>query len=146
MPVTSSSQWKVAPPDLYGCTLWLGTLDKDGYPILWRGRESPQRAHRAVYVERHGPDSLPPGFEIEHRCRRRACMTDAHHMRVSRQVNERMKRWRYRVKVPVCAAGHDSWLYAMTTPEGGRVCRLCSFESGDRPNFFGRTENEGEGG
>lgn len=121
----SESQWNIAPPDRFGCTLWRGQLDKDGYPIVWRGRgQPPVRAHREIYKRRHG--SIAPGKEVEHRCRRRACMTDAHHLLVDRSTNMRLIRWRHRVKAAICAAGHDPWLDVMVTPEGGRVCRVCS--------------------
>jgi hypothetical protein len=121
-PVSEGSQWKVGKPDLYGCTFWLGKLDRDGYGRIWNGPGRPALAHREAWEARHGP--IPAGLELEHRCRRRDCVALYHLKLVTRTQNERLKRWRSRVKAELCDAGHDA-LQAMVTPEGGRVCRIC---------------------
>lgn len=123
-PASSSSQWKVAPRDLYGCELFLGKVDKDGYGRIFNGPGRPSLAHRAIYEERHGP--IPEGKEVEHRCRRRGCQADDHHVLVSRAENERLKRWRKRTAEKACPRGHDLSVNGAITPEGGRVCRACA--------------------
>lgn len=52
-------------------------------------------------------------------------MTDVHHTLVTRRVNEQLKKWRTRVAADLCDAKHDA-INAQITPEGGRVCRVCS--------------------
>ena len=84
---------------LYGCHLWLGRKDRDGY-----GRTSDGRlAHRARYEERHG--SIEPGLELEHKCRRRACVRLDHLELFTRSQQERAKRWPARVRAKACRAG-----------------------------------------
>jgi len=108
---------------VFGCLLYRGRLDKDGYPIRWHdGR--PVRLHRALYQERHGP--IADGMEVEHICRRRNCLLDAHHELLSRSQQERAKSWRSRARRQRCKAGHDLALNAAVTPEGGRTCRVCT--------------------
>lgn len=103
---------------VYGCWLWLGRKDKDGYGFFGRSR-----AHIISYQQAHGP--VPQGQELEHACRRRACVNPAHLLPVTRQQNEWRKGWAHRSRVAFCKQGHDR-INAMVTPEGGRVCRLCS--------------------
>jgi hypothetical protein len=107
---------------IYGCHLWTGRLDKDGYPLTGNGR----RAHRVAWERAHGP--IPPRLELEHGCRRRRCVRPAgeHLKLVTRGTNERLKLWRNRVRQQRCAAGHDLFVHGIRTPEGGRVCRSCA--------------------
>lgn len=112
--------WPVAPPDMYGCILWQGQLDRDGYGLAGAGK----RAHRAVWEREHGP--IPAGMEADHGCRRRSCCQLAHLTLVDRSENERRKSWARRVKQKRCAAGHDLFLDGAVTPEGGKVCLRCS--------------------
>ena len=109
----------IAVDPVYGCRLWQGRRDKDGY-----GVDGLERVHRKAWEEAHGP--IPKGKELEHLCRRRACLALPHLMLVSRRDNERLKSWRSRVKLTSCPKGHDMFVNGIVTPEGGRVCRKCS--------------------
>ena len=110
--------WPVEHDPVFGCLLWTGRLDKDGYPLTDDGK----RAHRVVYESEHGP--IPRGFELDHGCRRRRCVK--HLEPVTRQENERRKIFRYRTQIKLCAAGHPQSSYTrILTPEGGLVCRTC---------------------
>lgn len=104
---------------IFGCELYDGPRDKDGY-----GRYRGRLAHRVADEQRHGP--IPDGVEVDHLCRVRACMADAHLERITRSDQERRKSWAYRSRQKVCRAGHDMQLNAMVTKWGGRVCRMCS--------------------
>jgi hypothetical protein len=104
---------------VFGCWLWLGTLDRDGYPMTDDGK----RAHRVVYEREVGP--IPAGHELDHECRRRRCVAPNHAEPVDRGTNEKRKSWRTRVRRATCKRGHDMRVNAMITPEGGRVCRSC---------------------
>lgn len=110
---------------VFGCHLWTGKLDKDGYAVIYRGK-SIQRAHRVAYEASRG--AIAPGLELEHDCRRRRCINPEHLTPVTRSQNEQRKRWRSRVRLAKCRRGHDLKLHAMITEEGGRVCRLCTKE------------------
>lgn len=104
---------------VFGCRLVVSPVDKDGY-----GRIGDRRAHIVAWEEANG--RVPDGMEIEHECRRRACINVAHLRAVTRGENERRKKWRNRVRIATCKAGHDLSTAAMVTPEGGRICRVCS--------------------
>jgi hypothetical protein len=120
----SSSQWLVETDAIFGCHLWVGKVDKDRYPVIWNhGGKKVQRAHRVAYREVFG--ELELGVELDHTCRRRACVNAFHLEPVSRDENEKRKRWAYRAKRAHCARGHSLYA-ALLTAEGGRVCRTCN--------------------
>ena len=120
----SADDWPVEVDPVFGCWLWQGRTDKrDGRPLVWRGAR-PSAAHRVVYEAEAGP--IPAGLELDHACRRPQCVNPAHLEPVTRNENELRKLWRYRARLARCKAGHDLRVAAMLTPEGGRVCRLCS--------------------
>lgn len=110
---------------VFGCRLWQGKLDKDGYGFHGRSR-----AHIVLWEAEHGP--VPEGFELEHRCRRRNCVALHHLEVVTRSVNEQRKSWANRVRQRRCPAGHDMTINAVVTPEGGRVCRQCNRDAEGR--------------
>ena len=116
----SLSDWPVERCSVYGCWLWHGRTDKDGY-----GRDDNNRlAHRAVYEAEVG--QIPEGLEPDHNCRRRICVFPGHLEPVTRRENERRKQWRYRIKRKACPKGHSLFEYGRRTPEGGIICRRCS--------------------
>ncbi len=115
-PKAPPAGWPVRVDPTFGCWLWTGPVDRDGY-----GRIGRELAHRAFWKATRGP--IPTGMEIEHTCRRRACLR--HLELLTRSQQERRKAWRNRVRIERCPEGHDLRLQAQVTPEGGRVCRAC---------------------
>jgi len=107
---------------VFGCELVLAPLDRDGY-----GRIGRKLAHVALWEREHGP--VPHGMELDHLCRRRACVALHHLEVVTRGVNEQRKLWRVRARRTHCPRGHDMKLNAAVTSEGGRVCRACNQEA-----------------
>lgn len=107
---------------VFGCHLATGRLDKDGYAY-----HGSSRAHIVAWVRANGP--VPEGLEVDHGCRRRHCQALAHLEAVTHAENILRQSWRYRSKKTHCKAGHELRLTAMVTPEGGRVCRICSKET-----------------
>ncbi len=100
---------------VFGCWLWTGRLDRDGYGIGHR--------HRAMYELVVGP--IDPGLLLDHRCRRRRCVNPQHLEPVTNAVNQLRASWRQRARVRKCPAGHELGTHGMVTPEGGRLCRIC---------------------
>lgn len=107
--------------DAFGCHLYVGKLDKDGYGFHGR-----TRVHTKAWVDANGP--VKDGMELDHTCRRRHCCAIHHLELVTRSENERRKSWKYRARLKTCARGH-SLSDAIVTPEGGRVCRTCNREA-----------------
>jgi len=104
---------------IFGCELWTGRLDRDGYGF--HGRD---RAHRVVWKRALG--EIPEDMEPDHLCRRRACVALHHLELVTRRENELRKSWRYRARRMLCPRGHALADHGIVTPEGGRVCRQCN--------------------
>lgn len=111
----------IAPPNDFGCREWQGKKDKDGY-----GLDGLKRAHIAAWEQKHGP--VPEGRVLDHHCQNRACCAIAHLEPVTQRENSFRKAWRYRVRIEQCPQKHDLRIYSVVTPQGGRVCRLCSKE------------------
>lgn len=67
--------------------------NKKGY-IKLRPRIGPRRhhvgAHRLAYLSKHGPSSIPPGYEVDHICRNRACVNRRHLRLLSRSEHKRV--------------------------------------------------------
>ena len=112
-----TAHWPTRRDHVFGCELWTGRRDRDGY-----GRHKSELAHRAVWIAANGP--IPDGREVEHICRRRHCVRLAHLTLLTRSEQESAKSWRRRAKRE-CPNGCDMSVTAMTTPEGGRLCRRC---------------------
>lgn len=115
-----------APPDVFGCELATGRLDKDGYAY-----HGSSRAHIVAYERIHG--LVPEGMEVEHLCRRRACCAIDHLELVTRSENELRKSWRYRARRKLCKNGHELAVSRMVTPEGGITCRKCRDAAKEAP-------------
>ena len=112
--------WPVEIDPTYGCWLWTGRLDRDGYALTKEGK----RAHRAVYEAEIG--AIPADHDLDHHCRRRRCVRPLHLEPVTQSKNEHRKHWRSRLRIKLCRAGHELALHGIVTPEGGRVCRECN--------------------
>lgn len=108
---------------LYGCYLWTGPLDRDGYGVSYSGGRGPRAAHLVAYRELVGEP--PAGKVLDHLCRRRNCVRPEHLEPITGAENDRRRSWRYRARMKTCPRGH-SLATSILTPESGRVCRVCS--------------------
>lgn len=102
------------------CWLWEGVLDKDGYGLLRN-----LRAHRVAYELERGP--IPPGLDLDHLCRSRACVNPAHLEPVTNRVNSLRGAGATAVNVRKthCVRGHELDANARLRPDGRRECRPC---------------------
>jgi len=80
----------VADPDS-GCWIWQRHLTLDGYGLK-RFEGVKMGAHRAYYLIFMGP--IPDGMELDHLCRRRACVNPDHLEPVTRKEHSRRTRER----------------------------------------------------
>lgn len=85
----SSGEWKrfwshVAPPNQFGCCLWLGSKNNEGrgeFKVLNSAQLAPRVSWRLVY----GP--IPDGKQINHRCDVEDCVTPPHFWLGSQKEN-----------------------------------------------------------
>jgi hypothetical protein len=115
--------WPVEQDPLYGCHRWRGRVNNHGYPVVYLGRK-PVSAYSVAWRREHG--DIPEGMELDHLCRRILCVNPAHLEVVTRRENELRKSWGRRARRTHCSQGHDLWTQGRRTPEGGKVCLVCS--------------------
>lgn len=107
-----------------GCLLWCGVVKKNGYGTIGvkvDGRWQTKHAHRVAYEATVGP--IDPGFDLDHKCRNRACINPDHLEPVTRSVNlSRSPLMNRQENKTHCPRGH---VYSGTNSRGQRICREC---------------------
>lgn len=111
------------------CWPWVGAIQGGGYGIIraegGRGY-SPLYAHRVVYELSVGP--IPPGTEIDHRCRNLRCVNPAHLEAIPHRLNVLRGEGpsSRNARKTRCKRGHRlDGANVYRTPDGRRQCRAC---------------------
>ena len=122
------------PIDTYAgsaCWIWVGTTAGNGYGrVKIPGTKSTVSSHRLVFETLVGP--IPPGLDLDHLCRVRACCNPAHLEPVTRAEN--LKRGvgsdvgKINRAKTHCPAGHPYDEENTWRSKKGRHCRQCHRE------------------
>ena len=112
-----------------GCWGWTKRLERNGYARMSVGHKV-DGVHRITYKERHGHDSIPDGWHIDHLCRNRACCNPDHLEAVLPRENVMRSPFTQasiNSNKTECHRGHPlSGDNLHTDARGRRTCRACS--------------------
>ena len=121
---TFCSNYSIVP--VTGCWLWMGAIDSNGYPRLYRHYSSKVMAHRYAYERAKGP--TPHGLVVDHLCRHPWCVNPDHLEAVPQGTNvlRGMSPWAVNARKDKCSRGHAFDSANTATNSGGwRRCRAC---------------------
>lgn len=109
------------------CWIWQRATTAAGYGVFRRHQQN-FYAHREAYISVYG--AIPDGLELDHLCRRRACLRPEHLEAVTHRENLRRGRGgEYNRAKTHCLHGHaftlDNIYREPKRPES-RVCRTCA--------------------
>ena len=110
-----------------GCWLWIAGKSVGYGHLMLKGVH--MWAHRVSYERHIGP--IPPGLEIDHLCRMRACVNPAHLEPVTRGTNilRGLSPSAINARKTHCPKGHQ---YDAVYPQRGRLGRRCTTCSRER--------------
>lgn len=111
------------------CWLWTGSRTGFGYGNFYAVPGSPVPAHRMAYELMIGP--IPPGLQLDHLCRVRACVNPDHLEPVTKDENNRrgFSPTAQNARKTHCSHGHEFTPENTYTPPKRpthRYCRECS--------------------
>jgi HNH endonuclease len=106
------------------CHLWVGAISSAGYGAFWFDYHL-GLAHRYAWLRAF--DALPPTpLELDHLCRKRACVNVFHLEAVTRKVNVERG---LRTNTLTCQSGRHPWVPENQAPtSNGVTCRACRQE------------------
>lgn len=110
-------------PELGPCHIWLASVDHRGYGKFWYDGK-PWKAHRIAY---HAAKGKPRKPLLDHLCRTRRCVNDAHLEPVTQAVNTLRGESpaAQHARKTACPKGHPYDASNTARFAGKRYCRAC---------------------
>lgn len=119
--------WAKIHESASGCWLWTGAKAGPGeqYGYIRMGGRS-LRSHRVAYEALVGP--IPPGLQLDHLCRVRACVNPEHLEPVTHRENAHrgIGPWADNARKTHCVRGHPFDAENTAVYNGKRSCKQCN--------------------
>ena len=119
---------RAIPEPNSGCLIWLGATSRGYGYVSVNGKMRP--AHVVNYEEEKGP--VPPGLELDHKCRVRCCINENHLEPVTPLVNRSRGLLaaldKKRRAITHCPHGHEYTPSNTLVYKSGRQCKACAAE------------------
>jgi len=131
---------KVMPEPMSGCWLWIGALNGKGYGNFRGESLRTLQAHKFSYETFVG--DVPPGLQLDHKCRTPACVNPEHLEPVTSAENTRRGSALARRRAVMagqthCKRGHELDPTYVSARKGVRAgkCATCLKENGKKANL-----------
>ncbi len=122
LPTQITSKFIVDPA---GCWVWQKSITGGGYGYInWKRKT--QKAVRIIYKMLVGP--IPPGLQLDHLCRNRACVNPQHVEPVTSRENTMrgLNASAVKARQTACYKGHPfDTTNTYVRSNGTRLCRSC---------------------